>query len=64
MVWEMVGGAFSGTTGDVMASLELMPSRIREAKSDRIRPRHRALAEDLHQAGFLSAAGLRAVMER
>jgi len=47
---------------NVIANLELMPSRMNSAKRDRIGSRQKALAQKLHRAGLLSKEQLREVM--
>ena len=49
---------------NVMANLELMPSRMNSGKGEKIGPRQRSLAEQLHMAGLLSAEGLARVRGR
>ncbi len=46
---------------DVIANLELMPPRMNESKNAIVGQRQRALAEKFHEAGLLSADGLKAV---
>ncbi len=45
----------------VIANLELLPLRLNESKNDKIGARQRSLAVKLHDAGLLSAEGLRKV---
>ncbi|HOW67743.1 MAG TPA: hypothetical protein PK256_20890 [Verrucomicrobiota bacterium] len=47
---------------NVIANLELMPSRMNSAKRDRIGSRQRDMAKKLHQAGLLSRKGFEAVV--
>ena len=46
---------------NVIANLELMPLRMNSGKNAKIGERQRSLAKQLHAAGLLSAAGLKAV---
>ncbi len=45
----------------MIANLELLPLRLNESKNDKIGDRQRSLAVKLHEAGLLSAEGLRKV---
>lgn len=47
----------------VMANFELMPLRMNEGKRAAVGVRQRSLARELHAAGLLSDAGLRAVTQ-
>jgi hypothetical protein len=49
---------------NVIANLELMPLRMNESKNAKIGQRQRALADKFHEAGLLSAEGLKAVTNR
>ena len=46
---------------NVIANLELMPLRMNESKNDKIGDRQLSLAQKFHQAGLLSAEGLKKV---
>ncbi|HOW64230.1 MAG TPA: hypothetical protein P5186_16160 [Candidatus Paceibacterota bacterium] len=47
---------------NVIANLELMPSRMKSAKRDRIGSRQHDMAKKLHQAGLLGRKGMEAVL--
>lgn len=46
---------------NVIANLELLPLRLNESKNAKIGDRQLSLAQRLHQAGLLSAEGLKKV---
>lgn len=47
----------------VIANLELLPMRLNQSKNDKIGARQRSLATKLHEAGLLTAEGLREVQK-
>lgn len=48
---------------NVIANLELMPSRMNSKKNDKVGQRQRAFARQLHEAGLLSTGGFKAVQK-
>jgi hypothetical protein len=59
---HIIPRAVAPELGNVIANLELMPSRMNSGKRDRIGSRQRYMAKKFYQAGLLSRKGLEAVL--